>query len=82
MEKKERVGVGWQGCRESESLFFPRERLFVRGLYQSQLQKGKCNLKGGGKKWRDGMEWEFKSEKSGYGSTVVDVLVINKKVQS
>lgn len=82
MEKKERVGVGWQGCREGKSLF-PWGKVICKGIVPKSVTKGKMQSERGGQKMeeRNGMGVQMEEKKRGYGSPVIDVLVINKKVQ-
>lgn len=61
MERTERVYERVGRAVEKVRVSFPRERLFVRGLYQSQLQKGKYNLRRGTKngiaEWNWSLKW-------------------------
>lgn len=70
-EERERGREEWVGgAAENIRVPFPGGRLFVRGLYQSRLQKGKCNLREGSrraqkkkKKWKNGMGVEIENKK-------------------
>ena len=79
----EKRGVGWQGCGESKSLF-PRGKVICKGIVPKSVTKGKMESEGrrGGGEECNGKGVEIEKEKKKVdGSAVVDVLVINKKVQ-
>lgn len=62
--KKERVGVGWQGCRESKSLF-PLGKVICKGIVPKSVTKGKMQSEGGGQKMeeRNGMGVQMEEKK-------------------